>query len=252
MPVIMLSGSLPGPDSLSGLTGWWSADYGVYSDAGTTPAVDGDGIYQWNDRSGNGRHFYMTSASNRPMYKTSIVSGNPVARFGGATDDDHMETTGNNSSVFFAAGAKTIFCVMYHRANAEGSPVGNQERDHVGLLFSNTGQTIRAYNYDGSSDVADKTGLSTATWYIGTMLHSAGAIYAGANDTRTASMATAASGDTGMLDLPMTLGKRANASPFPLDGDIAETVFFNVALSEANRQVVERYLAAKYAITIPY
>lgn len=27
---------------------------------------------------------------------------------------------------------------------------------------------------------------------------------------------------------------------------------YNVALTEANRQVVERYLAAKYGITLPY
>ncbi len=48
---------------------------GVFSDSGSTPAVDGDSIQQWNDQSGSGNHATATGAANtRPIYSTAAPS----------------------------------------------------------------------------------------------------------------------------------------------------------------------------------
>jgi len=47
------------------------------------------------------------------------------------------------------------------------------------------------------------------------------------------------------------MGNRAAAATF-LDGDVAETVIYNVALTETDRKLIEQHLAGKYAITLPY
>lgn len=241
---------LPLPSTIAGLTGWWSADAGVFSDAGSTPAVDNDTIRQWNDQSGNGRHFSQATAPNRPTFKTNIVNAKPVVRFGGGTDDDYMTAVAGSN--FFAAGAKTAFVVFYHRANFSAPlwSVWDGAVNYVNQLGSNTGADHLTVNNDGATDTAIKTGLALGTWNIGTFLHSSGLLYSGANDTRDTSLVSSASGNTSSLANTTYLG--VSNGPTYLDGDIAEVLFYNAALSQPERQVVEGYLANKYGITIPY
>jgi lysophospholipase L1-like esterase len=62
--------------------GWYRATTGVYSDAGTTPANPGDGVYQWNDQSGDDNHLIQTTAGNRPVFNTyaaSLTTGGAAA-----------------------------------------------------------------------------------------------------------------------------------------------------------------------------
>lgn len=66
----------------------YAADRGLYSDAGTTPAVADDPVYQWNDQSGNARHLSATVLTNRPTLKANIQNGKPAVQFDGI--DDYM------------------------------------------------------------------------------------------------------------------------------------------------------------------
>jgi lysophospholipase L1-like esterase len=50
--------------------GCYVANQGVYSDAGSTAAVNGAGVAQWNDVSGAGNHLTQATAGNRPVYNT--------------------------------------------------------------------------------------------------------------------------------------------------------------------------------------
>jgi hypothetical protein len=51
------------PADLPGLIAWYKADAGVYSDAGTTLATDGQRVAQWNDQSGDGYHLIAPTPS---------------------------------------------------------------------------------------------------------------------------------------------------------------------------------------------
>lgn len=61
---------LPGfdPASIADPLARYSADVGVYSDAGVTLAVNGDAVYQWNDQWANALHFTQATAGKRPDY----------------------------------------------------------------------------------------------------------------------------------------------------------------------------------------
>ena len=66
---------------VSGCVGWYRAGVGVYSDAGSTLALAGDGVYQWNDQSGAGNHLTQTVSANRPIfndYGTKLTSAGLV------------------------------------------------------------------------------------------------------------------------------------------------------------------------------
>lgn len=247
---LLFGGGSAGPDTVAGLTGWWDAGNGVYSDAGTTPAVDGATVQQWNDRSVGGNNLTQATAGNRPTFKTGIVNGNSVVRFGGATDDDFM--TGPVLSTLFGASAKTAFAVVKHANNASGAVIADSTNDFFFIQMTGTGTEFTNSNYDGSVDAATITGLSSGTWYIATYMHNGTSVFAGANDTRAASMVSAASGATTNLGGTFAVGRRTAGTPDYPDADIAEVVTYNAVLSEADRQIVERYLASKYGITLPY
>lgn len=79
--VLTLSGSVLTVGTESGFTptsrggqlvAWYKADAGIYEDAGTDPAEDGDTIRQWNDQSGNGYHLGQSVTSDKPLFQTSI------------------------------------------------------------------------------------------------------------------------------------------------------------------------------------
>lgn len=235
------------PSNLAGLQGWWTADFGVYSDAGITFAVDTNTVQQWNDKSVNGRNLSQGTAGNRPTYRTGILNSKPVIRFGGGTDDDFM--LGGAASLFFTNSAFTIFMIGKHAANLTAGWLGSDSTSYIWGEWSTTGTVSGIANNDGGIDTATIAGLSSGTYYILTGMHSAGSLYSGANDTRTASMGSVASGNTTSVAENLWVGRRGGNY---LDGDIAELLIYNVVLSEADRQLVERYLASIYAITLPY
>jgi hypothetical protein len=236
-----LGGGSPYPTSL---TGWWSADSGVYSDAGVTLAVDTNGVYQWNDRvTGGTNYFTQANASLRPTYRTGIVNSKPVLRFGGVTDDDYM--VDGNFGALTTTTAKTVFTVAkWTNAGSVWSEANNY------CLAYFTGAYVDSYNYSGGYQNVSKA-CSAATWVIHTYLHNGTTLYSGVSDTRTASLAGVASG-TSSGTSSFILGYNFAPGSNPFDGDLAEIITYNTALAEADRQTTERYLAQKYGITIPY
>lgn len=51
---------------------WWEASAGVYKDAGSTAASDGDAVQQWNDQSGNGKNATQATAGSRPIFAANV------------------------------------------------------------------------------------------------------------------------------------------------------------------------------------
>ena len=65
---------------------WFKADAGVYSDAGTTPATNGQTVEQWNDQSGRGNNAAQAISGARPVYAAGVLCGLPGILFNGASD----------------------------------------------------------------------------------------------------------------------------------------------------------------------
>ena len=142
-------GALSGLTGISGLSGvagssawtpaalsldlWLEARSGTFSDAGTTPAVDTDPVYQWNDLSGNANHAVQITLGNRPTLQTA--SGFKVVRADGT--DDLMTLT---STINFSTGPFTVVAILKTDSNdghvlIDNSPGGqfrvNQEPDKL-------------------------------------------------------------------------------------------------------------------------
>lgn len=59
---------------------WWEADTTVYSDAGTTPAVNNATVQQWNDQV-SGITLTQATGGNRPTFKTAQLNSLPAVQF---------------------------------------------------------------------------------------------------------------------------------------------------------------------------
>jgi lysophospholipase L1-like esterase len=74
---------------VSNCVGWYQASAGLYSDAGSTPVAQGQGVAQWNDCSGAGNHLTQATTANRPIYNnyTAVVGPggpSPIVPYGSA------------------------------------------------------------------------------------------------------------------------------------------------------------------------
>lgn len=62
---------------------WLRADRGTFTDAGTTPATNLSAVRQWNDQSGNGNNALQNTLANRPIFRTGQDNGLPALEFTG-------------------------------------------------------------------------------------------------------------------------------------------------------------------------
>ncbi len=228
-----------------------------------TGVADGGAVATWPDASGNA--FDATEATNQPTLQTSEINGWPVVRFDG-TNDNMEVAAGFNSATQNVAGI-TVLAVyetnadvlsrVIHIATGTGiarflfgpaslldltaiarradgdTAAQNTSTGDMGPLGTPLLQTA-VVNYATNSFANYRTGTAFPTSPItipGT---------SGANTSNTASSVVAA------------IGSNSTAASAFLNGDIAEVVMFNSALSDADRKGVEIYLACKYALTLSY
>lgn len=95
-----VGGAVWTPAALSPVV-WLKNNTLLFSDAGTTPAVDTDPVYRWGDSTGNGFHANQTTLGNRPIYSAA----NQWAAF----------TAASNHSLVIPAGAGINFTASQPR-----------------------------------------------------------------------------------------------------------------------------------------
>ena len=60
---------------------WLKADAAVYTDAGVTPATNGQAVQQWNDQSGGNKHAAQATLAMRPTFITNSINSLPALHF---------------------------------------------------------------------------------------------------------------------------------------------------------------------------
>ncbi|MBK8949384.1 MAG: hypothetical protein IPM68_11160 [Flavobacteriales bacterium] len=233
---------------------WLSADRGVYNNAGTTLASNGDNVRQWNDRSGNGRHAGETVLANRPNLATAVLNGLPVVRYT-AANNDRLVSTGLSAGNQASAWVVTRFTSLPspNPGLLQGAATGNALAGSAALKnlgmwvsSSNTRPWGRGIRSDGTLlEISQTTNSSAGTFYIINNNYGASLIQQYINNNAAGSVAT-----DGTLRswTDMCVGMQAGSEGW--NGDIAEVIVFNTALNATQRLVVANYLAAKYGLTL--
>ena len=228
------------PSSISGLKLWLSADSGAYNDAGTTLATNGQSVQQWNDRSSNSQNSSQASSGLRPLFVSSVVNGRPVIRFDGSDDFLSLGQSLTGST-------QTFFIVARNNDLTNGSVLlGNNSVSGNRYLFFQLPATglpgLRYAHFD--PDVAHSPTITGSVFAIVSAIQNGTSATAYTNGTAGTTTNTMSTADTNVLD---SIG-RYTTLIYMMDGDIAEIIYYDVAVSNTDRILIENYLNTKYAV----
>lgn len=236
---------------------WLKADAGVFTDAGITPATNGQNVQQWNDQSGNTNHAAQASSVLRPVFVTNVLNGLPALHFNGS-----MLSTPN---IDFSATDKADMFVVYQSPNpnpnwqcvVEQSADYNlipgfnlfdnpQSVGYAGMWTGTSGGAFNGYSYPVQADVFKVVNASFDKSQTGgqeSFLRVNSKAITLQNGYQTGN-------GTGFYsNLPIFIGMRDNGPVYPLKGDIAEIIVYNRLLTAPEKAQVESYLQNKYNIS---
>lgn len=216
---------MAGPTSVNAW-GWYKAD--------ALTAADNDTITTWTDSSGNARD--LTGGTG--IYKTGILNSLPIVRFDGVDD-------GYTVPDLSALTAGTAFVLVKIDVDPPGSP------GQTGIWRLQTAASASHYPYtdgviyDGAGSttrqtVGDPTPSLSSTFRLY-------CVRSATNDWKAfldgSQLFTTSTNTVGFSSTP-NLGRNSDGNA--LDGDVAEFVIYDSALSSTDRQDVEAYFTAKY------
>lgn len=233
------------PDALSNLKFWFKADSDVYKDNGTTLCADGDTVYLWKDKSGNGSDLSQSTASIQPTYQANQINSKPAIWF----NNDVM-----NQATSWGAPGTAFFVIKYNDGSTyfhmmNGGTSGNSQP-----LFNGTkSTTVSVYfgNEQGTQFVSTPGNtVPFGTWYL---LSAWGiAPVAGQQNAHVrTNAALCADATTGKgWDFSGT-GLRVGRSSYNDQGssfNVAEIIYYSDAKTLSEIQGVELYLKNKYGL----
>lgn len=237
----------------------------VWLDASDTSTISlsGSEVTQWTDKTANGYTFTQGTSANRPLSGTRTQNGRNVIDFDG-TNDKLVATSSGSTWNFLHNGTEHTILVAFLQDvdSNNGFFLGTSAANFVNRGASHgvlAGDRIFSQVATGSGSIravdADVTSfgdMQVFTYVSFTMKPSnatASERVAFRYKNGAANKPNAATGAVSTSDATFALSIGSNSTDtFPLNGVLGEILIYDVALSDANRGLLETYLATKWNI----
>lgn len=211
---------------------------------------DGDAVSAWNDAAGNGVNATQSNSAKQPKWYSNVANGKPVVRFDGVDDylslGDPASLTSNQMTIFAVSSANSL--TSNHTIYARGEAIlmdyaspqsGRMHVKNTSSLGDTPTGTVQANLFNQFTGMYSNLDGNIRYFINGSLVDER---YIGGNirDNLTDDNNTIGgkyawhTGDVYYYD------------KF-LNGDIAELIIYNSALTDEERQTVENYLQKKYA-----
>lgn len=222
------------------LTDGGSTPSGFFTGKVTHPAINGNTVCQWNDQSGNSRHFIQNTGANRPSFVILSPIGAKPALLFDATDD-FME----QASARTLGNAFTCFAIVRYGSLARAflycGDVDTMSIELGGGFY----ETWDGTNYTNWST----TGVASKTNY--------GYAMNNANNPQTTLLLRngtlrtplASSGTSFNSFNIFSLGRRTGVAGFFWSGHICETMIYSRSLNPVEMIQIRNYLQAKWGVS---
>lgn len=249
------------PDTISGLKLWLDASdpSTIYQSSGGSQATaDGDPVGFWSDKSGSLNHAFQSSGTNKPALKLAIKNEKNVVRFDGVNDSLDCGTALGKPANF------TIFAVFrVQNTSARYAICGSGDNNGAsntswGVIDVNQGGVAGAvalHHSDGTNFSITRTAGSVIagnTFSLGCTKYTSGntqqSFRKNAADVANATVLFSGASSCGGTPYKFVLGQFGEYVGINLNGDIAEFLVYNQALSLSDLQKVEDYLNTKWSI----
>ena len=236
------------PNILPGVQVWYNADIANSTNFGSNVPTNGGGVKTWTDRSNIGHDANQSVANKQPTWNSNQKNGYGTIRFDGSND---LLSINPLTGWAVSLGACCIFMVARSLA-LSGTPTMTTS-DTGGFNFSwNTNWQITAASGTGTSSVPG----DTTNYHLFTLLFDGSQTgndnrlkfrYDGAQQTLNfgaTTVGTTTSAGAGSI----YMGCDQNTANF-WNGEIAEYVFYNVALSNSQVSQAEAYFKQHWALS---
>ncbi len=216
---------------------WVEADSGLYQDsAGLTPAVSGDPVGRWTDKSGNANHLAQaTSAAKPTLLATAGPGGNKAAVvFDGI--DDYIQ------KAFTLVQPTTVFMVFKQQTWSSAEVVYDGFTNNTNQIAQFGGASPFLVLYAGA--LAPSVGTFTLATYAALT-----AVYAGAGSVIRRNLDAKVTGDSGAFaGNGATLGARGGGSSAS-EISVSALLVYNRDLSASGEDAtVLSYLNTKWGV----
>lgn len=219
-----------------------------------TEAADTNTVACWKDKSGNGNNFLQSTAGSRPVYNLSTIATKPVITFNGSSQ--YLEIPYNASlndteytimSVVEVNGGSGSYRSPFTTRDASPNQgyIIYATSSNDWEIWTGTSGTWGGISNPGAPAVE----LATPVMIVGTSTANAQAVRVDGAQVGTSSVSYDANSQW-----PSRLGAGATEETTPavyFNGDIAETIIYNRALTTTEISNMEEYLSQKWGITIP-
>jgi hypothetical protein len=269
------------PRRIPGLAAWYDA-----ADAASV-TLDTGRVSQWSDKSGNARHATnSTSGSTQPSYTTAARNGLNVVRFVAASVQ-RLSVPSSTATFKFLHDGTPCWWIAVNTFGTVSNPATEYVLFQTTPSSSSSGISM-AYDdsYGGANDAASLTTYRASSGtYSASTLNAGGTAFSSSYqniltpntllaidcllDVSSATAANrillAVNGGTAIgANVRTNAPSTANASgnmifgaylsgatfSSPLQGDICELMFFSQQPTAAARDLIRRYLGAKWGVTI--
>ena len=207
--------------------------------------TDGGPVAAWADKTENGNNATQTEAARQPTYvATSGLNGRPALRFDGGDDRlmlGDLSAQFPTAATFFAVikpNNDTMYSAFGNRDNDERWRGGNWDECTPGPF-----RTQRVGHYDAGYDIAKAPTSGTHIFAF----ESNSSVYRMVVDGTSLGNRLAQYNSGSGKD--WIIGSNGSNNGAEFNGDIAELVFFNTALTAEQMNNVGGYLATKYGLT---
>jgi len=226
-------------------------DLVIWWDASTLNLSDGATVAQIDDLSGFGNHAVQATEASKPTFETGEINGLPILRFNGTS-----QFIGALDSATFRAQNFSLFIVVKFTVSTTHHLIGdgNINTDRDGIVMWGLGGSTRTEIANASSAVTTQISSTPSTNdgspHIISWLVDPSFIYTyvdgGSRQRNVRGSQTIAWNG---YDFRIAKANGGGTDRF-WAGDIAEVLFYNSAISDNSKFMVERYLANKYNISV--
>lgn len=247
-----LSSAQNGPGGIGDGTGTNGPRNVLWLDASSLGLSNGANVTTWTDLSGNSNDLTQQGADPVPTFAVDAFgTGLDAVRFDGT--ERYLRIVDNASLDGFTGGVSIITVVNF--STVDDSPRGiiskrtSSSSEEAYSIFTWTGSVL---NFDvrttDDNRLGDATTLSASTNYILSSIYDRTLQYISIDGSAPSTRSETGAVNDATSDL--IIGALNNNYGTYFDGDIAEVIIYGDGLTQAERVVIENYLADKYSITI--
>jgi len=233
-PWLAISAAVPFvPTDVTGLKLWLDA-----SDAGTITKDGSDFVSEWRDKTSESNDVAQATGSKQPLWVDNDQNNLAVIKFDGS--DDFLNRTTFTSGLISQANNTFVVCKM--PSSSTGSSGYVYDGATTRQIFNhNNISTNSDYIIFAGSVLGGSTTVDTTNFLLYSLL------FNGASSALRKSRSALISGDAGTDGFNgITLGAATGGGSNFSNLEIAEILVYDSDLSDANRDLVEAYLEAKW------